>query len=255
MKYFDAHSHVNFRDYDADRDVVLARMQEEGVGTLTVGVDVETSADSIAFVENKEGFYASVGLHPNYVAQSHLTGKGRAFDEKEFIELVKHPKVVAIGECGLDYFRMKGDIEEGKKMQMEAFEKQMEFAIAHGKPLMIHCRPTNKTDDAYEDLLTVLESRARSAGVGLSGNVHFFVGSPKVAKRYYDIGFTTSFTGVVTFTHDYDETIIQAPLDMILTETDAPYAAPNPHRGERNEPAFVRYVVARIAELKKLFGV
>ncbi len=252
MKYFDAHSHVNFKDYDTDRDAVLARMAADEIGTLTVGVDLESSRDSIAFVEGKDGFYASIGLHPNYTAQSHMAEKGETFNVSEFEKLVTHPKVVAIGECGLDYFRMEGDIEVGTQAQMQEFVSQMEFAIRHDKPLMIHCRPTKGSMDAYEDLLTILESRAHLVGSMLRGNIHFFVGTPEVAKRFYEIGFTTSFTGVITFAHDYDETVRQAPLDMILTETDAPYAAPNPHRGERNEPGYVKHVVARIAELKNL---
>ena len=126
----------------------------------------------------------------------------------------------------------------------------MAFAIEHDLPLMIHCRPKKGTVDAYEEMATRLEAEFKQVGERLRGNVHFFVGNTDVARRFYDIGFTTSFTGVLTFTHDYDEVVKYAPLDMIMTETDAPFASPAPFRGRRNEPTYVKYVVAAIARIR-----
>ena len=121
---------------------------------------------------------------------------------------------------------------------------------SHELPLMIHSRPSKGSLDSYLDILTYLESRHREVGEKLRGNIHFFVGSVDVARRFYEIGFTTSFTGVLTFTHDYDEVVKFAPLDMIMTETDAPFAAPAPFRGQRNEPIYVKYIVEAISSIR-----
>ncbi len=151
-------------------------------------------------------------------------------------ELGKSPRVIAIGECGLDYFRLE---EKTKEVQKEAFIQQIELANTLGKPLMLHIR------NAYDDALEVLKAHAK-----VKGDVHFFAGDWATAKKFLDFGFTLSFTGVVTFTHDYDEVIKNAPLDMLLSETDAPYVTPAPHRGKRNEPAYVELVVRKIAEIR-----
>jgi TatD DNase family protein len=166
------------------------------------------------------------------------------FDEKEFEKLVASPKVVAIGECGLDWFRMGEVTEEERSRQVKLFKQQIEFALKHDKPLMLHCR------DSYSDVLDILEVYKKEYGEKLRGNSHFFAGSVKEAQRFFDIGFTVSFTGVITFTHDYNEVIKYAPSDMIMSETDAPFVAPVPYRGKRNEPTYVIEVVKRLAELK-----
>ena len=237
MKYFDAHSHVSFKDYDVDRDAVIGRMREVGVGAITVGVDYETSKEAVAFAETHEDFYATIGLHPTDTVTEN-------FDASKFSALATHPKVVGVGECGLDYFRIEGDFETEKKRQVIDFEKQIFFALEHDLPLMLHCRPTKGSMDAYEDVLALL------AGRNTRGNAHFFVGNVDIARKFYDLGFTTSFTGVLTFTHDYDEVVRFSPADMLLTETDSPYVAPVPHRGSRNEPTHVTYVVAAIARIR-----
>ncbi len=242
-RYFDIHSHVTFKDYDQDLEEVLARMRDEEIWTLTVGTDKQTSEESVAFVQDKEGFYATIGLHPTDTVTE-------TFSESEYRTLGEDPKTVGVGECGFDYFRPTGNMAFEKKRQLREFEKQMEFAVQYDLPLMIHCRPTKGTVDAYEDMAALLESRKRAAGEKLRGNMHFFVGNVAVARRFYDIGFSTSFTGVLTFTHDYDEVVQFAPLDMLMTETDAPFAAPVPFRGRRNEPSYVKYVVSAIARIR-----
>jgi TatD DNase family protein len=243
MKYFDAHSHLITDEFTGDLDAVLARMEEHKVGTITVGVDKATSAGAVAFAEKHKNIYATIGLHPTDTATE-------TFDDAAFTALVDHPKVVGVGECGLDYYRLSdvADPVLEKKRQRLEFEKQIVFAIDHLKPLMLHCRPSKGTMDAYEDALDMLEP-VKGA---INGNVHFFVGDVHVARRFYTLNFTTSFTGVITFAREYDEVVRFAPVDMILTETDSPYAAPVPHRGKRNDPTNVRFVVAALAEITGL---
>ena len=176
-----------------------------------------------------------------------FTSRGEDFDPKKYEALAASPKVIAIGECGLDYFRLDADT---KKRQVEAFVAQIELANKVKKPLMLHIRSAPKSSgdgEAYRDALELLKSHAK-----VLGDVHFFAGDWAIAKNFLDIGFTLSFTGVITFTHDYDEVVKNTPLEMLLTETDAPYVTPVPHRGTRNEPIYVTEVVKAIARIKEL---
>ena len=239
-KYVDVHCHPNLGELKSDQDEVISRMKKEEILGIVVGVDLESSRDAVAIAEQHDHLWATVGLHPNYTDT-------KKFNEAEFETLVTHPKVVAIGECGLDYFRPTGDLEEAKRIQHEELEKQVQFAAKHNKPLMVHCRPSKNSMDSYRDFLEFIGPYANE---GLRGNMHFFVGNLEVAKEFWSIGFTTSFTGVLTFTEEYDEVVREAPLDMILTETDAPYAAPVPYRGQRNEPAYISHIVSAISRLR-----
>jgi TatD DNase family protein len=232
---FDAHTHLHDKAFDSDRDAVIARMKEEGVRAITVGTDLATSREAIALAELHEVLWASIGLHPN-------DNREESFEESAYENLVRSPKVVAIGECGLDYFRSPNDTD--KRRQRDSFERQIMFAVGHGKPLMIHCR------EAHEDALTMLTDAQRIHGEKVRGVIHFFTASADIAKRYLSLGFVLSFPGVITFTPMYDEAVRLAPLGDILSETDAPYAAPVPHRGKRNEPLYVGFTVKRLAELK-----
>jgi TatD DNase family protein len=267
--YVDIHSHITFKDYDQDLEEVLQRMRDENVWTITVGVDKSTSEEAVKFGEGRIGFFTTIGLHPNNTDKE-------TFSESEYKNLVSNPKVAGVGECGLDYYRLQrgnerdsslaipkqgkgessayyrlnGDVGAIKKRQAREFEKHIDFALKYDKPLMIHGRPSKGTVDTYIDMLGMLERKNKEAGEKLRGNIHFFVGTVDIARRFYNIGFSTSFTGVLTFTHNYDEVIKFAPLDMLLTETDAPYAAPMPFRGRRNEPSFVKYVVEAIARIR-----
>ncbi len=216
MNYFDIHSHLYFPDYDADRDTVIANMKEQGIWTTSIGTDLESSKQSIALAEQYEHIFASVGMHPAHEHGGQFSG--------EFETLAKHPKVVAIGECGFDFFRTSpSDIEKVKADQRKIFEAQVDLAIRIGKALMIHARPAKGSMDAYEETLAVLEPLAKIHGEKLFGDVHFFVGNIDVLKRFLDMGFTVSFTGVITFAADYNESVKFAPLDMIHAETDAPF--------------------------------
>ncbi len=235
-KYFDIHSHLNFADYEQDWEEVIARLRETETHTIVVGTDLESSKKAVELAEKYPEIYACIGVHP-------VDNQTRIFEEAEFESLVTHPKVVAVGECGLDFFHSKK--AEDYERQKVLFVAQVEFAMKHHKPIMIHAR------DAYEELLEILEPLKLIHGENLRGNVHFFAGNWEVAQRFFKIGFTVSFTGVITFARNYDEVIRQAPLEMIMAETDAPYVSPVPYRGKRNEPSYVQEVVKKIAEIRQ----
>lgn len=242
MKYFDAHAHVQFPPYDEDREEVLQQMEEGGVGAIMVGVDYESSERAVALVEGRNNLYASVGLHPN-------DNTTEVFDSKKYKLLAAHPKVVAIGECGLDYYRQT-DTEEEKRRQKDLFEKHIDIAEELDKPLIIHARVTKGSMNAYEDALSILSEKKKVYGDRLRGDIHFFTGGAKEAEAFIALGFTVSFTAVLTFTHDYDEVVRSIPLPSILSETDAPYLAPEGRRGKRNDPLAAIDVVKAIARIR-----
>jgi TatD DNase family protein len=236
-QFFDIHSHINFAQFDVDRDQVLLRMKEKQIWTTTIGTDLKTSKEAVEFAKTHEGFFSTIGVHPG---DSH-----EPFKENEFEMLVTDPSVVAIGECGLDYGKENNATDEDKIRQKKDFEKQIEFAVKHNKPIMIHCR------NAYNDVLDILESKKKGYGDRLHAHMHFFAGDMDVLKRCLDNNFTVSFTGVITFVKDYHELVHYTPLASMMAETDAPYVAPVPKRGSRNEPAYVEYVVAKIASIRE----
>ncbi len=265
MKYFDAHTHVQFVAYDADREEVLARAKEAEVGMNLVGTQIDTSRAAVELAEKHDDVYASIALHPVHTSKSlhdtkELGGEGKAFtsrgeqfDFDAYEKLAQSPKVIAIGECGLDYYRLE---EDTKKVQTEVFLQHIELANKLNKPLMLHIRDSahqsGSDASAYLDSLEILKAHPPSgrAGAKSPGDVHFFAGNWDIAKQFLDLGFTLSFTGVLTFTHDYDEVVRNTPMDMLLTETDAPYITPVPYRGQRNEPIHVREVVKAMARIK-----
>lgn len=234
IRYFDAHSHLNFSQYDSDRDTIIARMRTEGVATITVGTNIETSQEAVVLAHTYEHLFATVGVHP--------TDWEKGFDREAFQSLTDEKKVVAVGECGLDYFRS----QEGKEEQRALFETHITLAQEANLPLMIHGRPSKGTMDAYEDILDILKGSLADS----TGDVHFFVGNTEIARRFLEQGFTVSFDGPITFTHDYDEVVQYVPADMLLAETDAPFAAPEPYRGTRNEPLYVKEVVKALARIR-----
>ncbi len=240
VKYLDIHSHLGFDDYGQDLKEVIKRMEESGVATITVGTDLESSKEAVKIANEFENVFACIGAHP-------ADKRDFVFWEKDFVELVKNSKVVAIGECGLDYFRIIGDIEVEKNCQKKEFIKQIEFSIKYDKPLMLHIRDSvYVSGGAYEDAYEILKKYEGQA----RGNLHFFAGSLEWAKKFIELGFAISFTGVITFARQYDEIIKNIPLDKIHTETDSPFVAPMPYRGKRNEPAYVIEVVKKIAEIR-----
>lgn len=234
---FDTHTHVQFEEYDADREEVIGRALGAGVWMVNVGTNFEYSRKAIALAHQyKEGVYASVGLHPNEVSEG--------VNFSSFEELARDPKVVGIGECGLDYFRTTE--KKKQELQKEFFLKHIDLAHAVKKPLIIHCR------EAHQDLLNILLS-TRYSLLSSPGVMHFFggPGAWENAKAYLSLGFYLSFSGVVTFkNYTHHKNIQGIPLDRMVVETDAPYAAPVPYRGKRNEPFFVGETARTIAELK-----
>lgn len=238
IKYFDIHSHLEYSKFDNDREEVIASMQDEGVFTISIGTDKKTSEQVVRLADRYENLFACIGVHPNDSKED--------FIERDYEEMIKNPKVVAVGECGLDFFRLDENAEEEKQRQVDLFIKQIDFAVKYDKPLMIHIR------DAHIETLDILDDRKKEYGEKLRGNIHFFSGDTELAQRYIDLGFTISFAGVITFVKEYDDVIKNIPLDKIMSETDAPFVAPVPYRGKRNEPIYVKEVVKRIAEIKEL---
>ena len=263
FRYIDIHTHLNFAAFNADREEVISRAQRAGVAMINVGTHHGTSKKALDIAERHEGVYAIVGLHPVHTVKSfhdveetgeggnQFTSKGESFDVEQFRPLALHPKTVALGECGLDYYRME---HEGWNMehtrQEEAFRRQIELAIEVKKPLMLHIR-NGSGRSAYRDAFDMLKSHDFNLTSGRRpGNLHFFAGSIEEAKPFLDRGYTFSFTGVITFAKEYAELVRYLPLDRILSETDAPYVAPAPYRGKRNEPLYVEEVVKAIAFIK-----
>ena len=255
-KYIDVHSHIHGNAFGEDRDAVIASMEENGVVTIAVGTGIETSRETIALALKYEHIFATVGLHPADDAKEE-------FDSAQYEILAHHERVVAIGECGLDYhyietFFEKDKIEKGISWNKDAeadrqqrfFEEQIELAVKVDKPLMLHGRPSPKTMDAYEDMCHILQNAQKKHGDTVRGNFHFFVGDVDIARQVLELGFTVSFPGVITFATQYDDVVRFMPLNAIHAETDSPYASPKPFRGQRNEPNHVREVYTRIAELR-----
>ncbi len=242
VRYIDAHCHVQLEQYAEDDAELIARMREEGVVGIVVGVDLESSQKAVALAEKYEHLFASVGLHPNRVADE-------VFDAAAYRALATHPKVVAIGECGLDYFRPTEVNDEVKDKQKEILRKHIELAGELDKPLILHPRPSKGTMDTYRDLIEILKE-AKTRHPDLRGDAHFFVGGVEEEEALRELGFTVSFTAVITFARDYDAVIRATPLENILSETDAPYLAPASRRGKRNDPLAVIEVVAKIAEIR-----
>lgn len=254
---FDSHSHLHFYQFDNDREKVIGWLIEAGIKVINVGTDLTDSQKAIDLANKYFGLmWASVGFHPNCISTTNRrsSANGRnGFEEDSEIgrlkELAKDEKVVAIGECGLDYFRSPNEAEIIR--QKEIFEKQIEIAKELNKPIILHCRPSIGSQDAYEDAVEILKYKNLNI---LSGNgvAHFFAGSKETSKKFLDLGFYISFSGPITFANEYKELVEFVPIDRILVETDAPFAAPVPHRGKRNEPAYVEFIVRKIAEWKGL---
>jgi TatD DNase family protein len=255
--FFDVHAHLHDKAFDGDRESVIEQMASRAVGAITVGTGLHESRTAVALADKYPHIFATVGQHP-------CDNVFEEYDENAYKELASHEKVVAIGECGLDYHYIENFFDKDmkdkplvwgrdkeKERQKELFQKQIELAVYLNKPLMLHGRPSKNSMDAYEDMLDLLETAKKKYGDTLRGNAHFFVGNIDIAERFLHVGFTVSFSGVVTFAKDYDDAVRFVPQHMIFGETDSPYATPAPFRGERNSPLFVQEVVARISVLRQ----
>lgn len=265
LPIIDAHSHVQFPVYDEDRPAVLQRAKDLNIKMVAVGTQASTSEAAIILAhQDPENIWATVGFHPGHASGKWYHDKNEQakampekFDIERLRELAVDPKVIAIGECGLDYYRLSpeggaenspSDVEAIKTIQKEIFIEQAYLAQELGKPLMIHCRPSKGTDDAYIDLFNILREIKFSQGVIM----HFYVGSMEMTKKFLSIGAYFTFGGVITFARDYDEVIKFIPVDRILLETDCPYVAPKSQRGKRNEPSFISETADTISFLKNI---
>ncbi len=236
MKIIDTHSHPQFSQYDSDREEILKRVLDNDIGIICVGTDLERSRQAIELASKHESMWASVGLHPN-------DNLGEVFNVDDYYILGRNKKVVAIGEVGLDYYRTKK--LEDQHFQKKRFVQQIQLASELNLPLIIHCR------DAHQDMINLLTT-SRSSLSANPGVIHSFTGTWEDAKKYIDLDFYIGFNGIITFARQYDEIVINTPLDRILLETDAPYLTPEPYRGKKNEPAHIKYVAEKIAELRKI---
>ncbi|MDP3935280.1 MAG: TatD family hydrolase [Candidatus Giovannonibacteria bacterium] len=230
-RLIDVHTHAQFSEFDIDRDAVIRRALDAGIWMINVGTQRDTSANSCELAHRYEGVFTTVGLHPTEIHEK--------FDYDFYKKLATDSKVVAIGECGLDYFR---PAPETKEKQKEVFTKHIQLAREVKKPLMIHCR------EAFADLIDILTAN-RSALNNIPGVCHFFSGTIEDAQKLIDLGFSFSFGGVITFAREYEKLIKFIPLGRILLETDAPYVAPQVYRGKRNEPLYVEEVAPKIAKI------
>jgi len=251
----DTHAHINFRDYRKDGNEVVERALENNIWMINVGAEADTSKRAVEYAERfPEGVFASVGLHPIHLRAQKIKEKdmqfevsAEEFNEQTYRRLAEHPRVVAIGEIGLDYYRRNKEEEiedEDKNKQKEIFIKQLELAREVNKPIIIHCR------EAHKELLDILVSHS-SPLASPAGVVHSFSGNHGQARQYRELGFKIAFNGIITFARDYDRVILDTPLEDILLETDCPYLAPVPYRGRRNEPLYITEVAKKLAKIKK----
>lgn len=229
----DSHCHLNFPDLAANLPAVLGNMRDHGVShALCVGVTLKEFPAVLSIAEAHANIYASVGIHPDYEDEEEA-------DVEQLVKLAAHPRVVAIGETGLDYFRLQGDLE----WQRARFRTHIRAAIASGKPLIVHTR------NAAADTLRIMREEGAER---IGGVMHCFTESREVAEQAMALGFYISISGIVTFKNAgaLKEVARQVPLDRLLVETDSPYLAPIPFRGKTNQPAYVKYVAGTIAELR-----
>lgn len=243
--FVDSHAHLDGERFDSDREEVIARAREAGVATIVAigNGDGPSQVDcGIRLAEKYEFIYATLGIHP------HEARLATDADFARMEHLVRHPKVIAWGEIGLDYYYDHSP----RETQKEVFTRQMELAAAVKLPIVIHCRPSEGSDDAWEHCLRLI--REHWAPQGLGGILHCFTGNWPQAKRALDMGFMISFAGNLTFpkAQQIRDAVLEVPLDRMLIETDSPYLAPVPHRGKRNEPAFVTETARKLGELRGL---
>ncbi|MBF8280548.1 MAG: Hydrolase TatD [Candidatus Magasanikbacteria bacterium] len=258
----DTHCHIHFKAYDADMDEVITRSLAASVSMITIGTQSTTSKNGVAVADANDGVWCAVGLHPNHLFSvpideaelpSFMT-RAEDFDAAYYRTLARSSKkVVAIGECGLDYYRIPEELDPMvvKEKQERVFRQHLDLCEELSLPVVVHVR------DAHEEVIRLLKEYREADKLKRGGVIHCYSGTWEQAQRYFELGFFISFTGTITFPprkgeseNAVWETIRAAPLEMIMIETDAPYLTPIPHRGKRNEPTYVKFVAEKIAELK-----
>lgn len=264
MDLIDSHAHLHFPAFSADGAEVLKRARDNGISLITVGTKFATSASGIEFAEQHDGVWCTIGLHPGHVHDHNFVDENEEthdkptpeheFDAKRYESLVGHPKVVAIGEFGLDYSRVPEgmDVEIFKNDQRNVARQQLQFATMHNKPVVIHCRggATADVTGAHDDMRALIAEEIARGGIERRGVIHCFTGTVEDAAKYADLGFLISITGIVTFGKSVASAVKEIPLEQMMIETDCPYLSPVPLRGKRNEPANVALVAQAIADLK-----
>jgi TatD DNase family protein len=243
--FIDSHAHLEGKQFATDRAEVIARAREAGIANIVAigNGDGPSNFDcGIRLAEEYDFIYATIGIHPH---EARLADQA-AFDR--MAQLARHPKIIAWGEIGLDYFYDHSP----RELQREVFSKQMQLAAAAKLPIVIHCRPSDGSDDAWDDCLGMIHDQWAPNGLG--GILHCFTGNWPQAKRALDMGFMISFAGNLTFpkAQQIRDAALEVPLERMLIETDSPYLAPVPHRGKRNEPAFVLETARQLGALRGL---
>lgn len=272
--FIDSHAHLNFREFGKEISQTIKRAQEAGVGVIVnVGSNYETSVKTIEIAEKYRNMYASCGIHPIHLVKditetavfdgreySFKTRK-ESFDYEKFKKLAQSSKkVIALGETGIDFFRIADQnhpIEKITELQSEVFRQHIQLANELDLPLIIHGRGTKEDPyGAYDLILQILKEfkPTDTSEVSVGGVAHCFAGNLEQAREFIKMGFYIGFTGIVTFKNalEIQQIACEIPLEKILIETDCPFLAPVPYRGKRNEPAFVVEVARKIAELKKI---
>ena len=236
ISFVDSHAHLDFENFNHDRDAVIKNAQLANIASIiNIGINIDTIKKSIELAEKYDFIYATAGIHP------HDADEMKPYQWSEFVGLLKHPKVVAIGEIGLDYYRDYSPHD----VQKDILHRQLELAVEHDLPVVVHTR------NAWQDVLPIFTEQYRDK---LRGVFHCFSGLESEAKAVLDAGYFVSFTGVVTFKNAKALNIAAnyVPLDRLLLETDCPFMTPEPFRGKRCEPAHVPYIARKIAEARHL---
>ena len=258
MQLYDTHAHVNLAAFKEDYEKIIKEAQQATVIINNVGTQKDTSKKAFDLAKEFDNVYAVVGLHPVHTIsqevdeeESHFVSREEEFDYAYYKALAEDPKVVGIGECGLDYYRLPEDqsLEEVKAIQKEAFLQQIKLAKELDKALVIHCRTQKGSDDAYEDILEILRLEKPSRF-----EIHSFTSNWAIAEKFLELGGYIGLNGIITFDKSgvLKEVVKNCPLERMVLETDAPYLAPAPYRGKRNQPSYVEYVARYIAEVKGL---
>ena len=261
--FLDTHAHVNFSAFKDDADEVIRRALDNETWMILVGAEAKTSNRALNYANKYEkGVYAAVGLHPIHLQEGFVTSdddrdpysftpRSEEFDYGSYEKMAKFEKVVAIGEIGLDYYHLDPtqDTPAIKRKQQEVFAQQLILARSLDLPVIIHCRQAH--DDLYEILVDFKKEYNHLIPADRPwGVIHCFSGDEDLAWKYFRLGLMVSFTGLITFSQQWDDLIRKIPLDKVMIETDTPYMTPEPYRGQRNEPLLVQYVAKRIADIR-----
>ncbi|MGC9046580.1 MAG: TatD family hydrolase [Minisyncoccia bacterium] len=256
IKFFDVHAHINFEIFKNDYKNIIAQTFENKIGIITSGTYKYTSQSAVTIANEylDQPIYATIGLHPihcnpeNYIDHNETSKTIEPeikFDLNFYHNLALNRKVIGIGECGLDFYHIDINNKNFINNQKNNFQQQIKLSFTIKKPLIIHCR------NAFIELIQILQEN-KNLLLNYPGIIHFFSGTKEQAKQLLNLGFSFSFGGVITFTNNYNELIKFIPIENILPETDAPYVAPVPYRGKRNQPNYVIETIKQITKIKNI---